>query len=192
LVEIAVSEAVLREDTTVNLLGALGVAVMDRIHEGLEEVAGHGGQGAAALVTIGMLPGLSIGDLAGVLGLTHPGTVRLVDRLVQDDLVEKAPAEEDGRTLSLKLTPLGKQRRREILALRAKRLQPLLDVLAPNERKQFDNLLRKMLSNLTASRRKAYTVCRYCDAGACFRNNCPVDMGCQGADDGIAVPMGRR
>lgn len=186
------SGAMLREDTTVNLLGALGIAVVDRIQEGMEDAAGHGGQGAAALVAIGMLPGLSIGDLAGILGLTHPGAVRLVERLVQDDLVEKQPAENDARALALKLTPLGKQRRREILAQRAKRLQPLLEAFAPAERKQFDSLLRKLLSTLAATRREAYRVCRYCDAGPCFRNNCPVDMGCPEAGGDIAALPGRR
>lgn len=183
----------MRDDTTVNLLGALGVAVADRIQEGAEQVAGHGGQAAAALVSIGMLPGLTIGDLAGVIGLTHPGTVRLVDRLVQEDLVWKAPAENDARALALKLTPLGKQRRRDILAQRAKHLQPLLEAFNPAERRQFDALLRKLLGSLTITRRQAYTICRYCDAGPCFRNDCPVDMACpEAAADGVAAMLGRR
>lgn len=182
----------MRDDTTINILGALGIAVADRVQDSAEEIAGSGGQSAAALVSIGMLPGLSVGDLAGVLGLTHPGTVRLVDRLVQEDLVEKAAAENDARALALKLTPLGKQRRRDILAQRARKLQPMLDILSPSERKQFDALLRKLLGGLTVTRRQAYTICRYCDAGPCFRNNCPVDMACGEASDGIAAAPPRR
>jgi MarR family transcriptional repressor of emrRAB len=168
----------LREDTTVNLLGALGVAVTDRIRDGVDAAGEHGGQAGAALTTIGILPGLSIGRLADVLGLTHPGTVRLVERLVTEDLVEKTPSAEDGRTMALKLTPLGRQRRRDILNQRQRRLQTLLESLSATERKQFDGLLRKILGHMPVSRREAHAVCRYCDAGPCFRNGCPVDGAC--------------
>ncbi len=168
----------LREDTTVNLLGALGVAVTDRIRESVDAAGEHGGQAGAALTTIGILPGLSIGKLAEVLGLTHPGTVRLVERLVADDLVEKTPSAEDGRTMALKLTPLGRQRRRDILNQRQRRLQSMLEALSGAERRQFDGLLRKILGHLPLSRRQAHAVCRYCDAGPCFRSGCPVDESC--------------
>jgi len=187
----------LREDTTVNLLGALGVAVTDHIRAGIDAVGEHGGQTGAAITTIGILPGLSVGELAGILSLTHPGTVRLVDRLVEDELVEKGPAEADARALALRLTPLGKQRRRDILGQRAKRLQAMLEVLSGTERRQFDALLRKILGDLPVTRRGAYTVCRYCDAGPCFRNGCPVDEGCDEPQAGavaaqVAVRPGRR
>ena len=137
-----------------------------------------GGQAGAALTTIGILPGLSIGKLAEVLGLTHPGTVRLVERLVADDLVEKTPSAEDGRTMALKLTSLGRQRRRDILTQRQRRLQALLEGLSATERKQFDGLLRKILGHMPVSRREAHAVCRYCDAGPCFRSGCPVAESC--------------
>lgn len=182
----------LREDTTANLLGALGVAVTDRIRAGIDAVGEHGGQTGAAITAIGILPGLSVGELAGILGLTHPGTVRLVDRLVAEDLVEKTPAADDARALALKLTPLGKQRRRDILAQRGRRLQELLEVLNGAERRQFDLLLRKILRGLDVSRREAYGVCRYCDAGPCFRAGCPVDEGCVEARGAVAGTIGRR
>jgi DNA-binding MarR family transcriptional regulator len=183
-----------REDTTVNLLGALGVAVTDHIRAGVEAVGEHGGQTGAAITAIGILPGLSVGELAGILGLTHPGTVRLVERLVAEDLVEKAPAAGDARALALKLTPAGKQRRREILGQRAKRLQAMLEALTVAERRQFDGLLRKILGHLPVTRQQAWTVCRYCDAGPCFRNDCPVDEACPEpmADGGLAALPARR
>lgn len=182
-----------REDTTTNLLGALGVAVTDNIRAGIDTVGEHGGQSGAAITAIGILPGLSVGELAGILGLTHPGTVRLVDRLVADDLVEKTASADDARALALRLTPPGKQRRREILGQRSKRLQGMLDALSGAERKQFDALLRKILGNLPVNRQQAYVVCRYCDAGPCFRNDCPVDNACQdAATDGLAAMTGRR
>jgi DNA-binding MarR family transcriptional regulator len=182
-----------REDITSNLLGALGVAVTDHIRAGIDAVGEHGGQSGAAITAIGILPGLSVGELASILALTHPGTVRLVDRLVAEDLVEKASAPNDARALALKLTPLGKQRRREILGQRGRRLQSMLDVLSATEHRQLDVLLRKILRGLAVDRRQAYTVCRYCDAGPCFRNGCPVDEGCTepNAHD-VAAQPGRR
>lgn len=166
----------LRDDPTINLLGALALAVTDAVQETAEETAGHAGQGPAAIVSIGALPGLSIGELAEVLRLTHPGAVRLVERLVDDGLVEKGPAR-DGRAVALKLTPPGKQRRRDVLATRARRLQPFLNRLSATERKQFDGLLRKLLSGLITERPAVYTLCRLCDVGPCMRNDCPVERG---------------
>ena len=45
----------------------------------------------AALCVIGHEPGLSIDFLARVLGMSHPGTVRLVDRLETDGLIKRRP-----------------------------------------------------------------------------------------------------
>lgn len=166
----------LREDPTINLLGALALAVIDAMEDAAEDAAGHAGQGPAAIVSIGVLPGLSVGELAAVLRLTHPGAVRLVERLVGDGLVEKGSAP-DGRAVALKLTPPGKQRRRDILTQRARRVQPFLNCLSAAERKQFDGLLRKLLKGIAADGPAAYTLCRLCDAGPCMRNDCPVGRG---------------
>lgn len=180
----------LREDPTINLLGALALAVSDAMQEAAEDAAGHAGQGPAAIVSIGALPGLSVGELAGVLRLTHPGAVRLVERLVNDGLVEKGPAP-DGRAVALKLTPPGKQRRRDILSQRARRLQPFLNRLSATERKQFDGLLRKLLNGLASERPSVYTLCRLCDAGPCMRNECPVERGLPPQDRAEAQPWRR-
>src|SRR5256885_10481863 len=69
-----------------NLLGALSLAVMDRIEQGAREVIGRGGETPAALVVIGYGQGMTNDKLRRILGLSHSGTVRLADRLVSDRL----------------------------------------------------------------------------------------------------------
>ena len=76
-------------DRTANLLGAVGLAVADRIENTTREILSHAGATHAALVVIGHGTGPSNDQLRRVLGLSHPGTVRLVDRLVADGLVER-------------------------------------------------------------------------------------------------------
>ncbi|MGY4364807.1 hypothetical protein ACVW1A_000872 [Bradyrhizobium sp. LB1.3] len=43
------------ESGTANLLGALSLAVMDRIEQGAREVIGRGGETPAALVVVGFM-----------------------------------------------------------------------------------------------------------------------------------------
>ena len=76
-------------DQTANMLGAVALAVSDAIHETAREIVSHSGETPAALVVIGYGTGPSNDSLLRVLGLSHPGTVRLVDRLVKDGLVER-------------------------------------------------------------------------------------------------------
>src|SRR6266567_3796170 len=65
-----------------NLLGALALAVCDRLHEATEHLDdGLAASEPAALVTLAHYPGQSILALGRTLGLTHSGAVRLADRL---------------------------------------------------------------------------------------------------------------
>ena len=87
-----------------NLLGALGLALADRLAEaGPPELSGSA---AEALVTLnGRRAGSSIDALAGIVGLSHSGTVRLADRLAAAGLVERRRGA-DQRSTALYLTPV--------------------------------------------------------------------------------------
>nr|WP_239479307.1 MarR family winged helix-turn-helix transcriptional regulator [Lichenicola cladoniae] len=61
----------------------------------------------AAVVIIGHATGLSIDELRRVLGLSYPGTVRLVDRLVAAGLSVRSKALRDRRAVALVLTEAG-------------------------------------------------------------------------------------
>src|SRR5260221_11376655 len=85
---------------TANLLGAIALGLADDILETAERHVAHGGCTPAALCVIGHEPGLSIDFLPRLLGMSHPGTGRLADRLEQDGLVHRTPNKE-GRTVAL-------------------------------------------------------------------------------------------
>lgn len=158
-------------DRVANLLGAVGLAVADRIEEAARAVLNHAGETPAALVVIGYGLGPSNDQLKRVLGLSHPGTVRLVDRLVGDGLVERRQGQ-DKRAIALFLTGRGAELREELLVQRLTALGPLLLPLTSDEQAEFSRLLEKMLLALGTTDAERCTVCRLCDDRAC--TDCPI------------------
>lgn len=163
------------DERTLNLLGAFSLSMMDALQERLEANAGYGGETSAALVSVGAAAGLSINELSKILDLSHPGTVRLVDRLEGEGLLERKPGA-DGRTLSLFLTSAGQKRRRVILKERREQLQFALSALSKNDRKQLSALLEKMLAAMTTNEQRWSTICRLCEEEVCPGENCPVEQ----------------
>lgn len=160
---------------TLNLVGALALSVMDAIDAVVVAQAGFGGETAAALVTLGADPGLSINTLRHILQLSHPGTVRLIDRLAAQGLVERRPGV-DGRTLALFLSDAGQQRRQVILQERRKQLQLAVNTLTEDESQQLTGLLEKMLTAMTTSELRNFAICRLCEAEVCPADQCPVEQ----------------
>ncbi|MCC5601212.1 MarR family winged helix-turn-helix transcriptional regulator [Nostoc favosum] len=163
------------EERTLNLLGALALSVVDGLNAVVEASVGHGGETPAALVTLGAEPGLSINTLRQVLNLSHPGTVRLIDRLETQGLVERR-AGSDGRTLALFLTDAGHERRQTILTERRQQLQFAVTSLTPDEYEQLTQLLEKMLTAMTTNELRAFAICRLCEEEVCPSECCPVDQ----------------
>ena len=162
------------DERTVNLLGALALSLVDNLNSAIK-TAGYGGEAPAALVTLGVNPGLSINTLRQIINLSHPGTVRLIDRLAAQDLVERRSGV-DGRTLALFLTERGHQRRQEILAKRRQQLQPAISSLTQSDRNQLTQLLEKMLTAVTTSELRSYAICRLCEEEICPADSCPVEQ----------------
>lgn len=158
-------------DRTANLLGAVGLAVADRIEETARDVLRHAGETPAALVVIGYGLGPSNDQLRRVLGLSHPGSVRLVDRLVEDGLVERRPGR-DKRAIALYLTEQGTNSREKLLTGRLAAIRPFLEPLTERETSDLATLLERMLSSLQTTDLQRCTICRWCDAGVC--TNCPI------------------
>lgn len=159
---------------TSNLLGAVAVAAMDAIESVTKSVTGHGGETAAALVAIGHAPGLTIEELRRVLRLSHPGTVRVVDRLVEAGLAERRDGV-DRRAIALHITSAGAATRTSMLQRREAVLDELLAPLDVAERAQLAGLLARMLEQRPDGRLQGLSICRLCDDGRC--RNCPVDAG---------------
>jgi MarR family transcriptional repressor of emrRAB len=163
--------AMARAPEIANLLGALSLAVMDRIEQGARDIIGHAGETPAALIVIGYRPGMTNDMLRRRLGLSHSGTVRLVDRLVSDRLVERRPGK-DGREVALHLTAKGAAPRKDLLTSRISAVASFVDVLSASERKRLGELIRAVLARQDTSEMDRFTICRMCDNGVC--SNCPL------------------
>jgi MarR family transcriptional regulator, negative regulator of the multidrug operon emrRAB len=166
-------------DRTANLLGAVGLAVADRIELAARDVLSHAGETPAALVVIGYGLGPSNDQLRRILGLSHPGAVRLIDRLVADGLVERRPGR-DKRAIALHLTETGERLRETLLQERLAAIRPLLLPLTKADQEALASLLHKLLASLPTTDLERCTLCRLCDARVCL--NCPIPADFRGQD----------
>jgi MarR family transcriptional regulator, negative regulator of the multidrug operon emrRAB len=168
---IQIGESMNDDDRRENLLGAFVLAVADRLRLETEAAIGHTGAAAAALVTIAQYPNRTVEFLRQTLGLSHPAAVRVVDRLVEQRLVRRRPAER-GPALALAPTAAGRRRARAILELRQRVLADALPELSPAESATLSTILERALARLSDSPRT--TICRLCDTQRCRRIDCPV------------------
>jgi MarR family transcriptional repressor of emrRAB len=160
-------------DRLINLFGALALGVTDRVRWAALGGTDLGGETAAALIVIGHAPGLSIQQLGRVLRLSHPGTVRLLDRLTSAGLAVRSVAPHDRRVAVLKLTKLGHTRRAALLKRRREALEAVLKEVDPQDRPALERLTEAMLRSLPNDATSALTVCRFCNDQLC--PDCPMD-----------------
>jgi DNA-binding MarR family transcriptional regulator len=165
-------------DRITNLLGAAALRTTDLIGAATADAAGRGAQAPAALAAIEREPGGTLERLRHHVGLSQPATVRLVDRLTADGLVERHPGR-DARSIGLALTPAG---RRAVAAVRAARETALQELLAPlerDERAALGALLERVLERADYAPHEDEHTCRLCDVGTCRAapGGCPVDRG---------------
>lgn len=159
------------DDFAANLLGVVGLAVADRIKDTARDVLNHVGETPAAVVVIGYGMGPSNDELRGILGLSHPGSVRLVNRLVADGLVERRQGR-DKRAVALYLTKPGARIRKKLLKGRLAAVHPFMESFTNSEVETLTALLHKMLSTLETTDLERCTLCRLCDDSVCA--NCPI------------------
>ena len=156
-----------------NLLGALALAVNDAQAAALREATGLGTSACAALVTVGQNPGETIASLSHVLELTHSVTVRLVEGLVRDGLIERS-AGRDRRQVRLSLTARGKTLQQAALEARRNALERALEALPAAERAALVAAMSSLLAGLTRDRRHGDHICRLCEERVCL-DPCPVE-----------------
>jgi MarR family transcriptional regulator, negative regulator of the multidrug operon emrRAB len=157
-----------------NLLGAHALVVCDR----MREAAGMELSSAAVLTALETFAdGASIDALRRVLGLSHSGGVRIVNRLQDEGLVAREPDPADRRAVRLHLTAAGAREARRLLAARQAALAPLLAGLAAREQAALERLLERLLASVTAGGEDANRICRLCDPGVCGHpSRCPVTL----------------
>jgi MarR family transcriptional regulator, negative regulator of the multidrug operon emrRAB len=159
-------------DRLTNLLGATASAVMERVGASIE-VTGLGSREAALLNAIGQHRGQRIADIRLVLGLSHPGAVRAVDRLVEAELVQRL-AGTDGRSVGLDLTDAGEVMWHKTRAATWSILTQAMTVVASDERVVLERVLENVLGVLTVNPAQAEFICRLCDESRCPQDRCPV------------------
>lgn len=163
-------------DREANLLGALALSISDRTATAIAAAAGQSESAAAALSALHhFLDRPTLDQLRQVLGLTHSGAVRLIDRLSAAGLVTRGPGG-DGRSRSVILTEDGRRAAERVSAARAAALTDLLRTLSPAERTTLHALMGQVMAAVVHDKDGGAWICRLCDLDACGRNagRCPT------------------
>lgn len=156
-----------------NILGAFALMISDDIVRATSSRAPEAGPTASALALLAYEPGLSIRTLAIGVGLSHAGTVRLVDRLATEGLIERRGHATDGRARSLYLTAAGRRASTKVLNARDQIIAEGLSVLSNKELVILGALSERVLRARLQSREHAYRICRLCCRDVC--DECPLD-----------------
>ncbi|WP_247887395.1 MarR family transcriptional regulator [Azospirillum sp. SYSU D00513] len=156
-----------------NVFGAFALMLGDDIVRAASSFAPEAGPAAAALALLDHEPGLSIRTLAVGVGLSHAGTVRLVDRLVADGLVERRGHATDGRARSLHLTAAGEKASAAVLHARDQVLARGLATLSADELATLTALSERVLRACVRDVDHAYHICRLCGYASCA--DCPIE-----------------
>ena len=161
-----------KKQQTANLLGATVLALYDELRLAVESYTGRTGESPSAVVILGHQPGISNDQLSKLVNITHTGTVRLVDRLVEDGLVERRSSRLDKRSKALYLTASGEAAREEILKAREVKMSSALNQLTSEECNSLNSILGKLLVEVSRDDTHKLSICRLCDANSC--PNCPI------------------
>jgi DNA-binding MarR family transcriptional regulator len=155
-----------------NVFGALSLAIADGVQHASQAHVDLAAP-AAAITLVGHIPGLTILQLSHALNLSHPGAVRLVDRLEDGGLMRRERSQDDGRAVGLHLTAAAESLARDIHRSRLGVLKRAMSLLSAEEQAVFGDLAEKMLRGLIETPEDAFETCRLCDISVCAA--CPVE-----------------
>ncbi|HLJ62624.1 MAG TPA: MarR family transcriptional regulator [Stellaceae bacterium] len=158
---------------TANLLGALANEIAGRLERHGKNHSNETSSAAAALNVLAFYEGCSNGTLSRALGLSHPATVRLVDKLEAAGLV-RSQTGVDKRSVALTLTHRGRKRARAVVHERSLLLDGMIKVLTPAQRQQLDAIAETLLKSMMREAGDADYICRLCDDMECPPEECPV------------------
>jgi DNA-binding MarR family transcriptional regulator len=168
-----------------NLLVSLSVNLAEEGQNALERASGLIGSATAALLALEeFLAGCHVGQLGGVLGLTHSGAVRIVTQLEREGLAERHQGA-DRRRVEVRLTPKGRRQARHARAARDEIIASATSGLTIEEGQTLETLLEKVVAARVADRlqprrtqQRGAWWCRTCDFAACGRSQgrCPAQV----------------
>ena len=156
-----------------NVIGAFALALADDFKAAMQDLAEGNESTCSALIVIGQESGLSVDRLSKIVGLSQPGTVRLVDRLAEARLVERKTGS-DRRSVALRLTEAGKRQVKSLLVGRQHTLVQALRELDPGERIALAAIADKVLRGLGHAPVECDRRCRLCDDDICPDETCPM------------------
>lgn len=160
-------------DRATNVIGAWALAVADAIRASTVAATGIAGSAPAALVAVAADPDMTIDELRRALDLTHPGAVRLVDRLEGCGWLERRPGH--GRTIHLRLTPRGRRIHKRLLDARGEAIAALTATLDPTDLERLAQLVGPSLTATATDIDQLRHLCRLCRRRDC--DPCPVAAG---------------
>lgn len=163
-------------DYLANLIAAFSTTVSTNIEQDIAELGARNLSHEAALVAIRNHPDDSIDILSRILKLTHSGTVRLINTLVKEELVERHKSSTDARTVLLRVTEKGKIRVEKVLKTRTHASEQVITALNKNQQQDLTSILETALTHLTKSQEEARRICRLCNEQVCRSQGCPVEM----------------
>src|SRR5438132_168788 len=102
---------------TANLLAAFAGEISERVEAALKTHPNQTDSGIAALNVMSFWEGITNAELAKAMKLSHTATVRLVDKLEAQGLVEARDGK-DRRATYLYLTPAGQKAAQPVLVAR--------------------------------------------------------------------------
>jgi DNA-binding MarR family transcriptional regulator len=160
-----------------NLWSAISLATVDKMEQAFSAVTGRSPSAVAAIMQVGMEPGLSIERLRRIIALSHSATVRLVDQLVTEGLVRReAAAGPDKRARALYLTDDGQVLFEAAKAARRRVAEAALDRLSEKDRQSLAAIIERMFPALVGPGGDDLVVCRLCDETVCPFDRCPVPV----------------
>ena len=95
---------------------------------------------------------VSIKDVQGEIGLSHPATCRAIDRCVAEGLVDRRPSEQDRRHMMLVLTGAGEAAARSVEAARQDIVATLIEGWDDDERQALLGWLERLTPELVLFR----------------------------------------
>lgn len=167
-------EAASRADRAhrLNVVGALGIALADAQANALAEFD-RPLSDALALLAVHERRGCSVRDLAGTLGSTHSGAVRVVDRLEDRGELERTPGA-DRRALALRLTSVGHRIARRMLEARTASLERFMASVTVDHLTALSRLSDAVLRGGSRTPEEAWRLCRFCEHEVCRGRACPT------------------
>ncbi|MCT2338708.1 MarR family winged helix-turn-helix transcriptional regulator [Corynebacterium sp. p3-SID1056] len=108
-----------------------------------------------AMAAINREPGLRVGELARLEGITQPSMSQAIKKLVDDNLITRHPSPEDARATDLMITDKGRDILQKYRADSAAQIVPVLDTLDDDDiavLKRASELLQHITEELAQNR----------------------------------------